>query len=112
MVEPRHTPVDLQRSIFLENDLFDNFRFQDLLQILIDQLELLLPTQLFRHFRGNRQLVGCVSEKGASAMDFVTVLSDLSFRRSLPVEARAFPLVAVPRLVSHGSLNDVKLEKL
>lgn len=45
-------------------------------------------------------------------MDFVTVLSDLSFRRSLPVEARAFPLVAVPRHDSHGSLNDVKLERL
>lgn len=34
-VELRHTPVDLQRSIFLQNDLFDKLRFEDLLQILI-----------------------------------------------------------------------------
>lgn len=29
--ELRHTPVDLQRSVIFENDLFDNLRFQNLL---------------------------------------------------------------------------------
>ena len=52
-VELHHTPVDLQRSILLENDLLDDIRFQDLLQVPTYQIEPLLPTQLFCHCKGS-----------------------------------------------------------
>ena len=48
-VEVRHTPVDLQWSVFFENNLFYNVRLQNFLQVLMNQLELVLPAQ-FCHF--------------------------------------------------------------